>query len=274
MNLLFLVLTGINLIVFFYTFLKDLQIIIVNKTFKKVFAAGAEIGKKIEGDVKEQKGKANKTSFVIGIIIAIILLFGLYGAVIYLPIFIGLKYNLVSAISVYLLILIFTTCLRLLRYSKKENSDPKLIVLISLIAIFRFQVIIVILFGFKFDLSSMVETVYGSTFFLSNTIAILMPTLFFSSIILTIYLYWMGLKINSKLNIDNKFKPKLAEFLLILVVSFVAGLIYLFEMNLNAEGNVAFDRLLNLFVVILASILIPSLLSIFKKNDLAIKMDH
>ena len=48
MYLTFMILTGINLLVYFYSFLKDLQMIIETKPFKKAFEAGKNIGKDIE----------------------------------------------------------------------------------------------------------------------------------------------------------------------------------------------------------------------------------
>jgi len=77
----------------------------------------------------------------------------------------------------------------------------------------------------------------------------------------------MGLLNNSSDIKKAKYQPKLAHLLIILVISSVVGLIYLFEMNLDVSNNSSFNLLLNLIMVILGSILIPSLFSLTRKSE-------
>src|SRR5690554_3301907 len=121
MYLTFMILTGINLLVYFYAFLKDLQMIIETKAFKKAFEAGKKIGKDIEKTYEEKKETTNKGAYVAGVIIALILLFVVYGAIIYVPIWIGLRYGVNNAIATYLVFLLFTTSLRLYKYGMKPT---------------------------------------------------------------------------------------------------------------------------------------------------------
>lgn len=267
MNIIFIVLTGINALLYLYAFLIDLDHAIKNKTFQKAFKFGQNIVKKNEDDIDKNDGKTNKVTYQIGKIIAVVLVFVIYyWTVVYIPIYIGIKYSVESAIVTYLTILLITTLMKLFKYTKNNNFNVNKMILISLLAIFRFQIIIIILFGFNFKFDSVIQSIYSSEFYLSNTITILMPILFFASIIMTIYLYWIGVRVNSKINEDGKYRPQLSHSLIILVISSFTGLIYLFEMNIDTLNNTAYGRLLNLFMVALGSILIPSLFSAFDRN--------
>lgn len=270
MYILFMVLTGINLLVYFYAFLIDLQMIIDNKLFKKAFDAGQKVGEDIEKTYEEQKDKTSKGAYVFGIIVAIILLFLIYGAVIYVPIWIGLKFGVNNAIATYLVFLTFTTVTRLYRYGTNPKFEAKKMILMSLVGLFRFQVMTLILFGFRFTLNSIIENIYTSDFFLNDTFTIVFPILFFSSIIVTIYLYWVGLKVNSKLNINNIFKPKLSHFILIVIISSFVGLIYIIESELafiDTTSGSSLDKIQNIFMILLASILIPILFNLLSNNN-------
>lgn len=270
MYLTFMILTGINLLFYFYAFLKDLQMIIETKAFKKTFEAGKNIGKDIEKTYEEKKETTSKGAYVTGVIIALILLFVAYGAIIYVPIWIGLRYGVNNAIATYLVFLLFTTSLRLYKYGINPTYEPKKMIIMSLVGLFRFQVMTLILFGFNFTLDSIIETIYESNFFLNDTFTIIYPVLFFSSIIVTVYLFWVGLRVNSKLYIDNKFKPKLSHFILIVITSSFVGLIYLIESDfsfIDMSSGSSFDRVQNIFMILLASILIPILFHLFSNNN-------
>lgn len=277
MYILFMVLTSINMLVYFYAFLKDLQIIIDNRLFKKAFEAGKKIGEDVEKTYEEQEDKTNKGAYVFGVIIAIIILFLLYGAVIYVPVWIGLKYGINNAIATYLVFLTFTTTLRLYKYGTNPKFDSKKMILMSLVGLFRFQVMTLILFGFNFTLNSIVKSIYESSFFLNDTFTIVYPILFFSSIIVTIYLFWIGLKVNSNLNVNDKFKPRLSHFMLIVIASSFTGLIYIIEADLSfidSTSGSSLERIQNVFMILLASILIPILFNLFgnnSKNEAVIK---
>ncbi|MGE4572669.1 MAG: hypothetical protein AB7E09_08030 [Candidatus Izemoplasmatales bacterium] len=269
MYILFMVLTGINMLVYFYAFIKDLQIIIDNKLFKKAFEAGQKIGEDVQKTYEEQTDN-KKGAYVIGVILAIIFLFLLYVAVIYVPVWIGLKYGISNAIATYLLFLTFTTTLRLYKYGTNPKFDAKKMILMSLVGLFRFQVMTLVLFGFNFTLNSIVRSIYESNFFLNDTFTIIYPILFFSSIVVTIYLFWIGLKVNSNLNVNDKFKPRLSHFMLIVIASSFIGLIYIIEADLSFIDNTSgssLERIQNLFMVLLASILIPILFNLISNNS-------
>lgn len=243
--------------------------IIDNKLFKKAFEAGQKVGEDIEKTYEEQKDKTNKGAYVFGIVVAIILLFLIYGAVIYVPIWIGFKYGVNNAIATYLVFLTFTTVTRLYRYGTNPKFEAKKMILMSLVGLFRFQIMTLILFGFRFTLNAIIEDIYTSDFFLNDTFTIVFPILFFSSIIVTIYLYWVGLKVNSKLNINHIFKPKLSHFILIVIISSFVGMIYIIESEfafIDTTSGSSLDRIQNIFMILLASILIPILFNLLSNN--------
>ena len=265
-----MILTGINLLIYFYAFLKDLQMIIDNKRFKKTFEAGKKIGVDIDKKYKEQKDKNIKGAYIFGVIIAILMLFIVYAAIIYVPIWIGFKYGVNNAIATYLVFLSFTTITRLYKYGTSSKFEAKNMILMSLVGLFRFQVLTLILFGFRFTLNSIIEDIYTSNFFLNHTFTLVFPILFFSSIIVTIYLFWIGLKVNSKLNIKDIFKPKLSHFILIVIISSFVGLIYIIESDfafIDMTDGSSLDRIQNIFMILLASILIPILFNLFTNKN-------
>lgn len=273
MNVIFLILTGINAFVFLYALLIDFQDLIENKTLRKAFLSGANLAKKMEDDIKKEINKPAKVGKTIGFVLAI--LFSLLSIVaLLIPIYIGFKINVETAITTYLLILLITTIPRLIRMGKERDFNEEHMILTSLVGLFKFQFIIVLLFGFKFSLKSIVLDIYMSNFYLSNALTILTPILFYWSIIITIYLFWKGLTLNSELPQHKKKRINLSDFLIILVISSIAGLIVLFEMEIDTQNNIAFDRILDLVSVVLGSILIPSLFSIFNKKDHSIEKNE
>jgi len=277
MYIAFLILSGINAFIYFYAFLKDIQIIQESKLFKKAIEAGTKIGENIEKTYNEQDSKAEKAGYIFGTIISIITIVLMYGVVIYVPILVGLKYGVSSAIATYLSILLVSTSSRLLKYGSRSDFDAKKMILMSLVAIFKFQVMILILFSFKFTLASIIEDIYTSEFFLSNTLSFVMPILFFSSIIVTIYLYWIGLKVNSKLNVNKYYKPKLSHFILIMVIASVSGIIFLIESDfdfIDMSSGSSFDRIYNIFILLLASVLIPAMLNLISNRRTVINPDE
>ncbi len=273
MNIVFIILTSINALIYIYALTKDLALLKEQQLLQKAFNKGASFAKEIEDDILSEKDKATKSGKIIGYIIVLIALLS-YLIIMFLPIIIGFIYNIETAIATYLIFLLFTTFPRLYRMGRPDKYDGKRIILYSLIGLFKFQVIIIVLFGFNFSLESIINDIYTSGYLLSNTLTILTPILFFSTIIITVYLYWKGLVINSKLPEEKKKYPRLIDALIILVISSVAGLIFLFEINIDTQGNFAFDRLLDLLFIILGSILVPSLFSFFNnKNHTIIERD-
>jgi len=266
MNIVFIILTSINALIYICVLAKDLVLLKEQQLLQKAFNKGAIFAKEIEEDILSEKDKATKSGKIIGYIIVLIALLS-YLIIMFLPIVIGFIYNIETAIATYLIFLLFTTFPRLYRMGRPDKYDGKRIILYALIGLFKFQVIIIVLFGFNFSLESIINDIYTSGYLLSNTLTILTPILFFSTIIITVYLYWKGLVINSKLPEEKKKYPRLIDALIILVISSVAGLIYLFEMSIDTQGNNSFDRLLDLLYIILGSILVPSLFSFFNNKN-------
>ncbi|HHW90986.1 MAG TPA: hypothetical protein GX745_08810 [Clostridiales bacterium] len=100
------------------------------------------------------------------------------------------------------------------------------------------------------------------------------PILFYWSILITIYLYWKALVLNSNIPERKKKSINLSDFLIIMVVTSITGLIVLFEMNLETQNNIAFDGILDLTTVLLGSILIPSLFSRLNKKENKIEINN
>ena len=215
----------------------------------------------------EETNKSKKVGMFFGLFFVILLLLGIYGAPFYLPIIIGFNLNFASAFLSYIILTLITSGMRIYRYTKSTNPNPIKLTLMSILTILNFQVILIILHGWITPLSSMIINTYESGDFLSNTFTILLPVFYFSAIILTLYLYYIGLLNNSTTKKNSKHEPKLSHLLIILVISSVVGLIYLFEMDLDVSNNNSFNLILNLFMVILGSILIPSLLSLTRKSE-------
>lgn len=266
MNIVFIILTSINALIYICVLAKDLVLLKEQQLLQKAFNKSVTFAKEIEDDILSEKDKATKSGKIIGYIIVLIALLS-YLIIMFLPIIIGFIYNIETAIATYLIFLLFTTFPRLYRMGRPDKYDGKRIILYALIGLFKFQVIIIVLFGFNFSLESIINDIYTSGYLLSNTLTILTPILFFSTIIITVYLYWKGLVINSKLPEEKKKYPRLIDALIILVISSVAGLIYLFEMSIDTQGNISFDRLLDLLFIILGSILVPSLFSFFNNKN-------
>jgi len=255
--------------VYIYAFLRDVQLLKKNETFKKVFDAGKEIGEKVETTYKEQESKAKKTGYLIGVILSVIIVLAFYFFIIFIPVRIGVLYGVNYALSTYLAFLLMTTLPLIYKYGNQKNHDPKVIVLMALVAIFKFQVLTILLFGFGFDLDGIVEVIYTSNFSLRYTFTIIYPVLYLMSVILSFYLFWIGLRLNSKQKSTVSYKPKLSRVFLVIVFSSFSGLIYLSEKSFDFvdwTGGEGFDRVWNIYLLILASILIPVLFNLISQK--------
>lgn len=265
MKIVFLVTAVINALVFIFALLKDIQFELEHKTLKKAFIEGTNLGKKIEEEIINESDKHIKIGKVIGTIIVMIIAL-LFIATFILPILLGFIFSFETAIIAYLILFTIFTLPRLVRLGRTEVVNEKVMILTSLVTLFKFQAIIILLFGFDFNLDSVILQIYNSNIFISNTLTIITPILFYSSIIISAYLYWKAMVVNSKLAEEKKKKMKLSDAIIVLVASSVIGLIHLFEMGIDTTDNIAFDRILDVFIVVLGSVLIPSLFAIFNKS--------
>lgn len=265
MKIVFLVTAVINALVFIFALLKDIQFELEHKTLKKAFIEGTNLGKKIEEEIINESDRHIKIGKVIGTIIVMIIAL-LFIATFILPILLGFIFSFETAIIAYLILFTIFTLPRLVRLGRTEVVNEKVMILTSLVTLFKFQAIIILLFGFDFNLDSVILQIYNSNIFISNTLTIITPILFYSSIIISAYLYWKAMVVNSKLAEEKKKKMKLSDAIIVLVASSVIGLIHLFEMGIDTTDNIAFDRILDVFIVVLGSVLIPSLFAIFNKS--------
>lgn len=266
----------INLFVYIYAFLRDIQLVKKNDLFKKVFNSGKEIGEKVEVTYSKQDSKAKKVGYLIGVILASLIILALYFFVIFIPVRIGVNFGVNYALATYLAILLVTTLPYIYRYGNQANHDPKIIVLMALVAIFKFQVLTIILFRFSFNLGGIVEVIYTSEFSLRYTFSIIYPILYFVSIILSFYLFWVGLRLNSTQKSGLSYKPKLSHVFLVVVISSFSGLIYLSEKSFDFvdwTSGEGFDRVWNIYLLILASILIPVLFNLISRKSNNIEIE-
>lgn len=269
MNTFFYIAMVINFFVYIYAFLRDIQSLKKNNTFKKIFNAGKEMGENVEITYNELDSKAKKAGYLIGVIISVLIILGLYFLIIFIPARIGVLYGVNYALSTYLAFLLVTTLPFIYKYGSQSNHDPKVIVLMALVAIFKFQILTILLFGVGFNLDGIVEGIYTSDFSLRYTFSIIYPVLYFMSIILSFYLFWVGLRLNSKQKSNVPYKPRLNQVFLVIVISSFSGLIYFSEKSfdfIDWTSGEGFDRVWNIFLLILASVLIPVLFNLFSRR--------
>ena len=112
MNIVFIILTSINALIYIYALTKDLALLKEQQLLQKAFNKGASFAKEIEDDILSEKNKATKSGKIIGYIVVLIVLF-LYLIIMFLPIIVGFIYNIETAIATYLIFLLFTTFPRL-----------------------------------------------------------------------------------------------------------------------------------------------------------------
>ena len=67
LSILFLVIMIINILVYLFVFLNDLNIMIKNNQFKKTYNAGIDMGKKIETMLIEETNKSKKVGMFFGL---------------------------------------------------------------------------------------------------------------------------------------------------------------------------------------------------------------
>ena len=269
-GIIFFIIAIINALVYLYASMKDISIIQKNQGFKKAFAQGINLGKEIETTVNEGATKPQKVGRLIGAVIAVLLFLLLATINLTLPLIIGFTMGFQEAIVTYFILVIMSGFLR--SYVEKTRGIPKnhrLDLLRGILILFHFQVIIIVLFGFFPSLENMILLTYQSTFFLKYTFTFLWPILFITFLFLNLYFYWIGLLINAKQNANKDIRIKETTMLLIAVFSSFAGIIYLIESNfdyIDMTSGAPFDRLSNLFIFLLSSILIPLMFNLLSEK--------
>jgi hypothetical protein len=261
-GIIFSIFAVINALVYLYVYAKELSLMKKKHLFKQAFQKGSNLGKDIETNINESATKSQKAGKIIGTILALIIFLFFAFIHVIIPLIVGFMVGLQEAIVSYFVIVIFIAIIGILRERNRPNYtiNHKKNLLRALLIVFYFQVIIIVLFGFTPQLSIMIQQIYQSTFFLNNTFTFLMPTLFIGSLLMTLYFYWTGLRIDSKLNIAKKIHIRITTMLLIFVVSSFAGIIYLIEADfsfIDMSNGSTFDRIFNTFIFLLSSILIP-----------------
>ena len=278
MNILMFVLTIINALVYLYAFLVDISQIQKKGSFKAAFNKGIDLGKNFESQYDELQDQSKKVGFVIGAVITLFVFVIVAVSKLLFPIIIGFTVGIEAAFITYFLLTQVGIVIRIIAENKRplDQINHKKTLLRAILFIFYLQVLLIVLFGFFTGLDTMIQQIYESSFLFKNSITIFMPTIYFGSIGITIYLYYVGIMINSKLNESNKYFVKFRNILLVIVLSSFAGLLYLIESNLDfidfsAGGK--FDRVLNVFVFLLSSIMIPLMFNLINqaKNNIANK---
>lgn len=272
MYTLFLITFIINAIVFVFAFISDMNWIKATHFFQRTKIAGEEIGDKIQTKYEEQDSKAKKGGYIFGIIIAFIILILGYSAFLIVPIIIGLKRGIGDAFVVYFIFQMVYVGRNLVRYGSSANYSPTKMVLKSLVGIFFFQVMTIILFGFRFSLDNILQTLYTSDYPWNNTLTLLYPIFLMVSNFTSLYLYYFGIWYKTDDPKRMKYKPKLSHFFLVVVLSSFLALIYIIESDfdfIDMSSGSPFDKITNLFMLLLASILIPVLFNLLtsKKNQ-------
>lgn len=269
MNILMFTLTIINALVYLYAFLIDISQINKKGSLKAAFNKGIDLGKNIESQYEEMKDGSQKVGFALGALISVFIVIIVAFSKLIFPIIVGFIISIEAAFLTYFALSSIGTFVRIKRENQKpfEEINHKITLLRVILFIFHLQVLLIVLFGFFAGIDSMIEQIYESTFLFKNTIAVLMPTIYFSAIVITFYLYYLGLMMNSKLNSQNLYHIKASSIILIIVLSSFAGLLYLIESNLDfidLSQNSKFDRVLNVFVFLLSSIMIPLMFNLIK----------
>lgn len=262
MQKLYLILTIFNSIVYLYNAIKVAIIYSTTPTFKKIFKVGYDAGEKI---LEEHKDKDD--SFKIGLIIGMFIVALLFMSPILFTIIFALSKGMTTGLIIFVISELAISLLVFYMKMRNPNHTIKDITRSGLITIFKFQVLLMLFFGINFDLRNSIVTVYQSDLYLSNTLTILMPIIYSSTMILTIYFGFLGSK---TLFFPDKSEGKnirYSSILVIFVLSSFIGLIYLFEGDIAIDNNRSFDLILNVLMVVLGSILIPSVLSLIKDKD-------
>ncbi len=265
------ILTVINALVYLYAFLLDISQIQKKGSFKVAFNKGIDLGKNFESQYDELKDPSKKVGFIIGTVITLLVFVVVAISKLLFPIIIGFTVGIEAAIITYFLLTQIGIVIRIIVENKRPSDqiNHKRTLLRTILFIFHLQVLLIILFGFFTGLDTMIYRIYESSFLFKNSVVIFMPTIYFSSIGTTIYLYYVGIMINSKLNQNNKYFVKFRNILLVIVLSSFVGLIYLIESNLDfidfSSGS-KFDRVLNVFVFLLSSIMIPLMFNLINQE--------
>ena len=269
MTTIFYVAFAINLLVYFTSFINDLNNAIKNRHFHKAFEVGFNLGKSTEETLKAKETKSKKVLYIIGVFLAAAIILGAYFLVLWFPIKIAITYGINFGITAYFGFIILTSLPYLYKYGFQPNHDTLRMIKMSLVSIFRFQVMTILLYGWNFTLDGIVEETYESGILLSNTLTIIYPILIIATVMLSYHLYWVGLRLYSKHQNVTPSRLKLSTFFLTMVISSFSGLIYLSEQRfefIDWSSGGAFDRVWNIFLLIIASILLPVLFSIVRNR--------
>ena len=270
MSILMFILTIMNALVYLYAFLLDISQIQKKGSFKVAFNKGIDLGRNFESQYDELQDQSKKVGFVIGVVITLLVFVIVTISKLLFPIIIGFTVGIEEAFITYFFLTQIVIVIRIIAENKRplDQKNYKKTLLRAILFVFYLQVLLIVLFGFFTDLDTMTQQIYESSFLFKNSITILMPTIYFSSIGVTIYFYYVGIMINSKLNESNKYHVKFSNILLLIVLSSFVGLLYLVESNLDFidfSAGSKFDRVLNVFVFLLSSIMIPLMFNIINE---------
>jgi hypothetical protein len=245
-----------------------------NQIFKRAFQSGVSLGKEIENTVKEGKTKSEKTGRLIGAIFAVVIFLFFASLHLIIPIILSFNFGFIEAISAYMILVLLFLGIQV--YAERTRPlykiDTKKDLLRSILFVFYFQLLVIILFGFNPQLDRILGQIYLSDFLLKNTFTFLMPTLFLASIVYSLYFYWIGLLFNSKSKTNINAQIKTTNVVLIFVLSSFIGILYLIESNfsfIDYSSASPFDRTYNTFIFLLSSILIPLMFNLISDSKIS-----
>jgi hypothetical protein len=274
LSVIFSITAIINAIVYIYIKAKDFSIIQKNQIFKRAFQSGVSLGKEIENTVKEGKTKSEKTGRLIGAIFAVVIFLFFASLHLIIPIILSFNFGFIEAISAYMILVLLFLGIQV--YAERTRPlykiDTKKDLLRSILFVFYFQLLVIILFGFNPQLDRILGQIYLSDFLLKNTFTFLMPTLFLASIVYSLYFYWIGLLFNSKSKTNINAQIKTTNVVLIFVLSSFIGILYLIESNfsfIDYSSASPFDRTYNTFIFLLSSILIPLMFNLISDSKIS-----
>jgi hypothetical protein len=274
LSVIFSITAIINAIVYIYIKAKDFSIIQKNQIFKRAFQSGVSLGKEIENTVKEGKTKSEKTGRLIGAIFAVVIFLFFASLHLIIPIILSFNFGFIEAISAYMILVLLFLGIQV--YAERTRPlykiDTKKDLLRSILFVFYFQLLVIILFGFNPQLDRILGQIYLSDFLLKNTFTFLMPTLFLASIVYSLYFYWIGLLFNSKSKTNINAQIKTTNVVLIFVLSSFIGILYLIESNfsfIDYSSGSPFDRTYNTFIFLLSSILIPLMFNLISDSKIS-----
>lgn len=272
MNVVFWILFGIDMLIFVFDFINAFSKGGLKKALKTIDSASDQIIN--ETINSKDSSKPEKAGKIIGLVLIICLV--LY-ITLGLPIISIVRSGLVIGLFTYFVIewLYYIFILTKMHKHKAKNLElefrySKIIVY----AIVRFYIIILLLFGWSFNILAASLELYTSNYQLNDFISVFFPVIFFAIIMINIYVLYGLMLLNYKKRYPDKDIIKKWSFninyaILFGILSSFLGLILIVDVNLDTillvdEGS--YLEVMNIAKLILTAILIPALYSSLNRS--------